>query len=217
MISKKKLAAIMFSGVLAVGVTVSGATYAIFTSSASNTNNSFAAGTVILTQERDMGDTISGPMFYSASSDPTGSYPYDTNENPYGPPGGESIGGWAPGDKATRAMNIYNKGTLKIKINKLKANINQQGVTSGGAYNEFVDKINIKVMYPASDIILYDGKLSGLLNGYVNIAPILANPGGGAVNITFKAELSKDAGNIIQGQSFVFDFTFSAEQIKNNP
>lgn len=217
MLSKRKLAAIMLSSVLAIGVTVGGATYALFTSSATNTNNSFAAGTVILNQDRDQGDTVPGPMFYSSDSDPTGSFPYDTNKNPYQPPGGEAIGGWAPGDTVIRAMNIYNDGTLQVKINKLKANVNSAGVTSGDAYNEFIDKMNIKVMYPSTDIILYEGKLSGLLNGYVNVGPILANPNGGPVNITFKANLSQDAGNIIQGQTFVFDFTFSAEQTKNNP
>lgn len=217
MFSKKKLAAIMISSVLVVGVTVGGATYAIFTSSATNTNNSFKAGTVILTQNRDQGDTktIPGPMFYSAASDPTGSFPYDTNKNRYQPPGGEAIGGWAPGDTARRAMNLYNKGTLDAKINKLKANVNSAGVTSGEAYDEFIDKMNIKVIYTGQT--LYDGKLSGLLNEYVNIQPILATPDGDPVNITFEANLSKEAGNKIQGQSFVFDFTFSAEQTKNNP
>lgn len=216
MLSKKKLAATMLSSILAVGVAAGGATYAIFTSTASNTNNSFKAGTVILDQSRDQGDskTIPGPMFYSASSDPTGGYPYDTNKNPFGKPGGEAIGGWAPGDTATRAMNLYNHGTLAIKINKLKAEVNYAGVTSGEAYDEFIKYMNIKVIYLNTPI--YDGPLSKLLEGYVNTPDITAAPDCDPVNITFVASLSKDAGNKIQGQSFVFDFTFYGEQAKNN-
>lgn len=80
-------------------------------------------------------------MFYSAASDPTGSFPYDTNKNDlYQPPGGEAIGGWAPGDSALRAMNIYNTGTLPVKITGLKAVVNLAGVTNGLAYDEFIQK-----------------------------------------------------------------------------
>jgi predicted ribosomally synthesized peptide with SipW-like signal peptide len=220
MLSKKRLALMFLSGLLVIGLLAGGATYALFTSSASNTGNTFAAGTVILTQDRDMGDAIPGPMFYTALSDPTGKLPYDTNKNyPDQPPGGECIGGMAPGDQITRAMNIYNDGTLDARIKKLQAAVNAGfgSETSSPAYDEFIDKLNVLVKYPSGNKILYDGKLSGLLSGWVDIDPVLASAGGGALNLTFTVTLDKSAGNAIQGKNFVFDFSFQAEQKKNNP
>ncbi|GAB6172788.1 hypothetical protein JCM15765_22660 [Paradesulfitobacterium aromaticivorans] len=216
MISKKKLALLSITGMLAIGLSVGGATYAIFTSSATNTNNTFSSGTVILDLERDMGDNIPGPMFYTAESDSTGAFPYDTNKNdPNQPPGGESIGGMAPGDQISRAMTIYNRGTLTAKINKLKATVNSDSSEkSGEAYNEFIDKLNVLVLYPTNNKTLYTGKLSGLLDGWVNIPALTVN--GGPVNVTFTVTLSEEASNAIQGKNFVFDFSFQAEQTKNN-
>ncbi|WP_066315647.1 hypothetical protein [Bacillus sp. FJAT-29814] len=214
---KKKLLILSSTGVLGIGLVIGGATFALFTSSASNTNNSAHAGTVIIDIERDQGDSIPGPMFYTSTSDPTGKFPYDIRKNQYAPPGSESLGGMAPGDKMTRALNIYNKGSLDVVVKRLKATVNPLGITSGSAYEQFIQKLNVKVMYPAQDKVLYDGKLSGLLNGEVGISPFLiATAPSGAANITFTVELDKSADNLIQGQTFVFDFRFYAEQERNN-
>lgn len=214
---KKKLALFSASGVLGIGLVAGGATYALFTDSASNTTNTFTSGTIILDQTRDLGDTIPGPMFYSSASDPTGKYPYDKSGVPLAPPGSESIGGWAPGDTALRAMNLYNKGTLDAKVTQLKASVSAGATDSGDAYTQFIQKMNIKVMYPAQNKVLYDGPLSGLLNGWVNVPAFLiaADPSGPA-NITFEAKLDKLAGNELQGKTFVFDFSLYAEQFRNN-
>jgi hypothetical protein len=215
----RKLATLVVTGMLITAFTISGATYAIFTSSAQNTNNSYTAGTVNIDIQRDLGDAIPGPMFYTGTSDPTGNYPYNTTKNvPDAPPGAESLGGLAPGDQLTRAMNIYNKGTLDVRVKNLRANMNAAGETSGPAFNQFIQKMNIKVNYPAQNKTLYDGPLVGLLNGYVSISPFLiATDPSGPANITFTATLDKSADNTIQGHSFVFDFGFYAEQKRNNP
>ncbi|MHB8983989.1 MAG: SipW-dependent-type signal peptide-containing protein [Carboxydocellales bacterium] len=211
---KKRFMLLSTASVLAFVLAIGGATYALFTSSATNTGNNFTAGTINLVQDRDQGDTIPGPMFYSAASDPSGSFPYDTNKNvPYQPPGGEALGGWAPGDSATRAMNITNTGSLTAVVTKLKATVNTNGTSSGDAYNEFIDKMNILVLYPATNKVLYNGKLAGLLNGWVDMPGLLANANGGAINITFTATLDKQANNSLQGhKDFIFDFSFYAEQ-----
>ncbi|HEU4962524.1 MAG TPA: TasA family protein [Bacilli bacterium] len=217
--NKKKWMLAAFGSVMAVGLAVGGSTYAIFTSSAQNTNNSFTAGTVDIEIQRDLGDTIPGPMFYTGTSDPTGSYPYDTTKNvPDAPPGAESLGGLAPGDQLTRAMNIFNRGSLDVRVKKLQATVNAAGETSGPAYDQFIQKMNVKVMYPAANKVLYDGPLAGLLSGYVDISPFLiaADPSGPA-NVTFTVTLDKSADNTLQGHSFVFDFGFYAEQKRNNP
>lgn len=214
MISKRKLALLSITGLLALGLTIGGATYAIFTDSATNSGNTIAAGTINLTQDRDLGDRIPGPMFYTSTADSIGVFPTDINTGRrYG---GEAIGGWAPGDSVIRAMNIYNEGTLDANITKLKASVNSLGLSSGDAYNEFIDKMHIKVKYPADNLVLYEGSLSGLLNGYVDIPEIFAAAQGGALNITFEATLDRTANNDIQGENFVFDFEFYSEQDQNN-
>ncbi|WCK52412.1 TasA family protein [Aneurinibacillus sp. Ricciae_BoGa-3] len=222
---KKNIVALAIGSVVGIGLLTGGATYALFSSAAINANNTFTSGTVNIDMQRDLSDTVPGPMFYSASSDPTGQYPYDTNKNaPNQPPGGDAFGGWAPGDDVTRAMNIYNRGTLQAKLTKLKASVNAAGVTSGDAYNEFIQKMNVKVMYPGTNKVLYNGPLAGLLTGdYVSIPnvtlmPNPSNPSAASpANITFEAKLDPSADNLIQGKSFVFDFSFQAEQSRNNP
>ncbi len=168
---KRKLALFSASGVLGIGLIAGGATYALFTDTASNTNNTFTTGTIKIEQDRDSGDTVPGPMFYSSASNttnPKGDYPYD--EYTGHDLGGDIPGGWAPGDTVTRAMNIFNRGTLDAKVTKLKANVNSQGVKSGEAYDEFISNMNIKVVYDGTvDRTLYDGPLSNLLNGWVDI------------------------------------------------
>lgn len=214
---KKKLGIFSATGILGVSLVVGGATYAIFTDSASIPSNTFTTGTIILDQERDMGDTIPGPMFYTSTSDPTGSYPYNIGGVELAPPGSEAIGGWAPGDTVTRAMNLYNKGTLHAKITKLQANVSDGATNSGPAYNQFIEKMNIKIMYPAQNKTLYNGPLKGLLQGwYSDFASFRANAGGGPINITFEAHLDISADKEIMGQDFVFDFAFFAEQFRNN-
>jgi predicted ribosomally synthesized peptide with SipW-like signal peptide len=221
---KAKLLTLATGSVLGMSLVAGGATFALFTSSTTNPNNAFKAGTVIIDNTRDLSDTIPGPMFYSAASDPTGQYPYDTNKNaPNQPPGGESLGGWAPGDDATRAMNIYNRGTLQANLDELEATVHTGATSSGAAYDEFIQKMNIKVMYPAVNKVLYNGPLSDLLNGYVviphvTLMPNPSNPSAASpANITFEATLDPSADNLVQGQSFVFDFTFHASQSRNNP
>lgn len=216
---KKKLALMSGTGLLGLGLVVSGTTFALFTSSTTNSNNIADAGTIIIEQDRDSGDTVPGPMFYSNAkntSNPPGDYPYDKDTGK--DLGGEIPGGWAPGDIVTRAMNIFNRGTLDAKVTKLKANVNAAGVTSGPAYDQFINKMNIKIVYDGTvDRTLYDGPLSGLLNGWVDIAQPMNSSVGSTLNVSFEAHLDNTADNAIQGQNFVFDFSFFAEQRRNNP
>jgi len=219
----KKLLMLVPTGVIAVSLLVGGTTYALFTSAVTNTNNTFTAGTIDLTQTRDLGDTIPGPMFYTSTSETTGRYPYDKTK-PNSPPGGESLGGLAPGDSMTRAMNLFNNGPKAIdaKVTKLKATVNPLGISSGTAYNEFISKLHVLVQVPATNKTLFDGPLSDLLSGpdsgWVDFSPALemyAN--GGPMNVTFKVTLDSTADNEIQNQNFVFDFSFYAEQLIHNP
>lgn len=94
------------AGVVGIGLTVGGATYALFTSSVENTSNQFTAGTLKITAKRDDIPNV-GPMFYSDTASHPGMLP--TSE-------------WAPGDKNTRGLFLKNDGTLPAKLLTLTAN-----------------------------------------------------------------------------------------------
>ncbi len=219
---KAKILSLLAINLLGLGLVAGGGTMAIFTSSASNTGNTFATGYIRLTQNRDQGDTLVGPMFYTSIADPTGRYPYDTNGNPLAPPGGEAIGGMAPGDSMMRAMDVYNNGAnaLDAQLTKVKATVNPAGITSGAAFDEFIQKLNVIIRAPdiGNGTVLYSGTLAGLLTGqWITVShPLLMSANGGATNITFSVTLDPSADNIIQGKTFVFDFSFYAEQFRNN-
>jgi spore coat-associated protein N len=123
MISRKKLALLSATGVLAISLTIGGATYALFGSTATNANNIFIAGTLNISSARD-DIPMTGPMFYA-----------DTTADQ---PGTMKTGLWAPGDKNTRGLFLENTGTLDAKLKTLSANTsdaNGNAVTSGAAYN----------------------------------------------------------------------------------
>jgi spore coat-associated protein N len=107
-ISKKKLSVLAATGILAVSTAIGGATYALFSSSATNQGNSFSAGTLKIDSARD-DIPMTGPMFYTESpSDVTGI-------------GGLATGEWAPGDINTRGLFLRNTGSLDAKLTALKA------------------------------------------------------------------------------------------------
>lgn len=226
----------VMTGVLGLGLTVGGATFALFTSSATNDGNTATAGTVNINVTRDNGDPIPGPMFYPDFLDPLAHHPYDKVDSH---PSGESIGGWAPGDTIVRDMYLGNSGSLTARLvgirAKMRDSYTQTTTTEDGtatrtvsngiteisdptAYNEFIDKMNITIKN--SNTLLFQGKLSELITGSawknpVHEVLISASPSG-PLNLTFTAELSRTAGNNIAGKNFIFDFEFTAVQNKNS-
>lgn len=100
----KKMAVLAVASVLAVGGSIGGATYALFTSEAQSTANAFTAGTLSLSTHRN-DVPIDGPMFYQ-------------NDSTSGQMG---TGYWAPKDSHTRAMFIKNTGSLDAKLTHITA------------------------------------------------------------------------------------------------
>jgi len=98
---KRKLMAYSLSGLLGLGLTVGGASFALFSSTASNSNNQFTSGTLKITSNRDDVPTT-GPMFYTNMTAEA--------------PGINPTGVWAPGDKQTRGLFLKNEGTLNAKL-----------------------------------------------------------------------------------------------------
>lgn len=237
MFTAKKMAFTVMSGVLALALAVGGTTYAIFTSSASNSGNTITAGTINLDAKRDNGDYVPGPMFYPDALDPDGNHPYDVSQIA---PSGEALGGWAPGDKVTRTMILTNTGSLDAMVTGIKAtpratytqnlpsggNRTVNGLTSGAEFDEFVQLAHVKVWNPdGAGTILYDGQLKDLIAAgqfYVPVLNELVLTGvkppfqPGPLNINFEVTLDKSASNALQGKNFIFDFGFFAEQVRNN-
>ncbi|ANE46891.1 hypothetical protein SY83_12070 [Paenibacillus swuensis] len=103
--NRKKMALLAMTGVMAGSLAIGGATYALFKSTATNTMNTFASGTLKMSASRQ-DVPMTGPMFY-------------TNDNVAA--GMMGTGFWAPGDTHTRALFIDNNGTLDGKLKSLKA------------------------------------------------------------------------------------------------
>ncbi|PLT35578.1 hypothetical protein [Bacillus sp. V5-8f] len=236
MLIKNKIMMYTFTGLIGLGLSVGGATFALFTSSATNDGNSATAGTVNINVMRDNGDPVPGPMFYPDSLDPLAYHPYDAQDKK---PSGESIGGWAPGDTVVRDMFLGNSGSLTARLVGIRAKMRESytqttttngntatntinnGVTStsnNAAYTEFVDKMNIRITN--AETVLFDGKLSELITGDKWKKPmeelLIAGSPSGPLNLKFRAELSKTAGNIVAGKNFIFDFEFTAVQDKHS-
>lgn len=104
MMKKKKLLITALSSVVLLCAAIGGGTYALFTSSAKNTGNTFASGTLSLSTHRN-DVPVEGPMFYTNDSDA----------------GRMGTGLWAPKDSHTRAMLIKNTGSLDAKLTDLIA------------------------------------------------------------------------------------------------
>src|SRR5690625_3868316 len=102
--SKKKIATIVVACMAALAVLAGAGTYALFTDSAVNEENTFDSGTLELeTHRHDI--PIEGPMFYTQDNDD----------------GWMGTGEWAPRDSHTRAMFINNVGTLQGKLAEVQA------------------------------------------------------------------------------------------------
>ncbi len=216
----KLIAAAMLSTLGIVGGVGFG-TYAMFTTATASDSNTITAGYIQLKAARDDGDTVPGPMFYTSTEPQVsntvaqGAYPYDQPGNP----GSTAVGGLAPGDSVTRALDLYNNGNISANVTHLQATVNTSypGIPGTPAYDEFIQKMNVQVVYNGlSSVSLYDGPLSGLLNGWVAIPLVYMSANSAAANISFKVTLDRSADNLVMGKTFVFDFSFLAEQASHN-
>ena len=195
---------------------IGGATFALFTDTATNSNSELTAGNVDIACSRNNGDGHPGPMFYSTAEQG------EVGGADINPTGENIIGLWAPGDSHSRYLNLQNTGSLAAKISKVTANITNSTALSATEYDEFSQMMNVQILYKwdtAQEKVLYDGPLAGLLNGWVDIPaadiPVLAS---GCLSevLKFTCSLDIEAGNDIQGISPVVDFSIYAEQYKNN-
>lgn len=213
---KKRYASLAIASILVLTLVVTGGTFALFTNSGTNANNAFQAGTVAIDLERHGDDPIQGPMFYTADSH-DGILPYDVETSHS--PSGDALGGWAPGDTVTRSLNVVNKGSLDVRVDGIRASVNTAGLQPGdAAYEEFVDKMTITVTNTTDNKSIYSGSLRSMIkeDGWIEIKPYTVITTSTSKNFAFNAHLDVTASNRIQGQDFVFDFSFHASQLRNN-
>jgi spore coat-associated protein N len=143
---KKKLTLLATTGIVGIGLVAGGATYAIFTDSASNKTNTFTAGTLKIQSSRDDIPNY-GPMFYTNS----------TNSSV----GAMPTGLWAPGDKKTRGLFLENKGSLEgvlKQVSILPTNSAAGAVTAASTGTDATAYANDMLFAKQSNVIIWNVK-----------------------------------------------------------
>lgn len=209
----KKKFLLSLAVVLCTIALVAGGTFALFTDSTSTSSADFTAGKLVITNERDQGDTVPGPMFYVTSAQGETSPGLNNGRFP--------TGVWAPGDSKVRTLNVYNRApsTMDAWLDSVQANL--VSGTNDMAAKLWVEVFTPDVENPLVSQKLAEGWLTDFLSGSVN----LRYPDGskvlcsltGTVQLQFKVTFHSSAGNDLQGQTLVADFVVNAVQAKNNP
>ncbi len=143
---------------------VGGVTMALFTDTANNPNNTFSAGTVDIRADRDLGDPLPGPMFYTTLPEGQG-FPSQTAAlNP--------TGLWQPGMAVIRLLDVRNMGSLQVRLHQVSAEITsingQPPMALPLLATSFANNMNVLIHvngFPG--MVLYNGPLAGLLAGPV--------------------------------------------------
>ncbi|HDP69379.1 MAG TPA: hypothetical protein ENN38_01035 [Actinobacteria bacterium] len=186
-------------------VLVGGATFALFTDSASNTGNSFETGTVVITAERNLGEAIPGPMFYTTAlqgAPPATGGLYPTGE-------------YYPGQSFARYLNVKNEGTLNVYLYQVGATVTDATPGDGVDDTVLAGGLNVRIEQALSGTLLYDGTLAALTAGPVNTVNLLPIAVGGTQNLKYTVSMPIDAGDVYQGKSIIVEFVVYARQQAN--
>jgi predicted ribosomally synthesized peptide with SipW-like signal peptide len=194
----------------AVGI---GTTFALFSAQTAS-NNTFTAGTLCLTSERNDGDTVPGPMFYVTPAQ--GATPPPLNL-----PGTLPTGEWAPGDTHTRTLTVFNPtscSSMNAWLTSVEASVHP------GGYLPMANKLWVEITTPQGggpDVKVAEGWLSTFLAGPVPIQypdttkiPLFLTSNR---HMKFKVNFDLSADNSYQGQTLVVDFRVNGVQMPNNP
>lgn len=181
-----------------------GVTLAMFTGSASNSSNEFTAGTLVLDSNRDQGDSIPGPLFYS------------TGEEGQTPDGAEGLipdGVWAPGDEKHKILQIENTGSLDGWLTGARATLQ-----SGSRF--LADKLEVRITVSddsGNHTTVASGTLGQFIDGDRDFVPAISLETGEIANIHFWVKLPLDASNEYNNLTAVVGFEVQARQKRNNP
>jgi predicted ribosomally synthesized peptide with SipW-like signal peptide len=187
--------------VLASGI-AGGATLAYFNDTASNQNNQFMTGTLELAADRDQGDSVPGPMFYTIPIE---------GQTDTGDDGLLPTGLWKPGDTNHRVFQLENIGTLDALLKNTRASLD-----SGSRY--LADKLEVKVTTdPAGSDVVASGTLGSFIDGDQSFVPgPISLVAGDIANLHFWVTLPQDADSSYQDETLKAQFSVYAEQQANN-
>jgi predicted ribosomally synthesized peptide with SipW-like signal peptide len=206
--------------VLLVAGLAGSATMAIFTDTETNTGNNFTAGTVNIEADRDLGDPIPGPMFYTTSAEgetPGGDPPLPANVT----------GPWWPGRTVTRILDVRNAGSLEVRLHQVSAEITsingQPPATNQALADYFAGNMNVRI-YVRDTVAgvlqyvdLFNGPLDTLLTPQPALHRPIFSPTGSIRPVYYEVTMLSSAGNDLQGIRPVVSFSVFAEQTRNNP
>lgn len=202
--------------ILIVASIGAGLTLAIFTDQDYNAENPFSAGTVDIAADRNLGDPIPGPMFYTTVEQGTILEGNDAL-NP--------TGVWWPGRMEYRNLDVRNMGSLQVRINRVSAEITSiNGEAPQPPLSEsFAANMHVKIYvagHPQTKV-LYNGSLADLLTIQNCIhKPVIApftNLWPPMVQLVYEVTMLSSAGNDLQGIVPIVKFNVYVEQTKNNP
>lgn len=182
-----------------------GITFALFTDSTGPVDAGFMTATLEIDGQRNLGDPIPGPMFYTTAS--------EGENHPTGP--------WAPGDEHHRVLQVENLGTISAWLKKVSATLDEK---SG---EDLTTVLDVKITTDgAGDEVVAAGKLSDFLGSGVDFkSPIPCeyypdDPDGAwgdVVDLYFWVSLPLDTSNVYQDATCNVTFSVYAEQMANNP
>lgn len=196
-----------------------GFSMALFSDSTAVSTSNIVAGTLELSSNRDQGDSINGPMFYTTEAQ---GWTYDGILPPVNPPDGPGpTGYWAPGDEHERVLQVENIGSLDGLLTKIRA------VKKSGD-DILANKLQVRVVWLRSDYD-FEGNVtttevevaSGTLRNFIDADQEMTSPieiyPGDVIDLHFYVELPLDANNDYQEKDLDVGFTVYAEQMANNP
>ena len=198
----KKRIVISTMVVTLVCMLIGGATFAVFTSQATTDSSTISAGTVEITVRRDMGDPVPGPMFYTTKEEGK----FGSGSLPNWP-----TGQWYPGKTETRALIVKNSGSLNAVLDGVSAQVSN--INDPNVAQEFAQSMNVRIVpLGVTNVVLYDGTLSGLTAGKVAASNSLPITVGGEWYLNFTVTMDIEAGNNLQGLSPKVAFSIYASQ-----
>jgi predicted ribosomally synthesized peptide with SipW-like signal peptide len=173
------------------------ATYAWFTSSATSTNNTFNAGTLLISKTSE----TPTPMFHTDNLSMVNA----------------GTGIWYPSKVVKgRHMAVKNAGTLDASVYGISAVMHSFSGPNNNSEDEFKENMIITVRYGLEfEHVLYIGPLEDLMantqklqleNEYLVLSPQ------DEITLEFQAEMSGAAGNDIQGATANVDIVIHATQ-----
>ncbi|MFZ5649993.1 MAG: hypothetical protein ACOY4I_03945 [Bacillota bacterium] len=203
--------------VVIMSLLAGGSTLALFSAQSQLLdNNIMTSARLVITSDRDDGDTIPGPMFYVNQQQ---------GESQGGAPAQYPTGLWAPGDSQVRNLIVRNMrsdgSTLNAWLKRVTVTLNQ------GSDIDLADKLYVVITTskppypPQNDFVIARGTLREFMAGKELLYEVDNSKVPQVLDsiryLKFTVTFDRDAGNAYQGKNLVANFAVTAEQMIHNP